>query len=47
MGHPVETIRNADRIGIPGKAQVIYRDSTTGALWAGSDPRSDGAAIGI
>jgi gamma-glutamyltranspeptidase/glutathione hydrolase len=46
MGHPVESITDAARIGTPGKGQVIYRNPESGILWAGSDPRSDGAAVG-
>ena len=46
MGHPIESITDAARIGTPGKGQVIYRDPESGMLWAGSDPRSDGAAVG-
>lgn len=30
-----------------GKAQIIKRDRTTGVLWAGSDGRSDGCAMGF
>lgn len=29
-----------------GRAQIIKRDRTTGVLWAGSDGRADGCAIG-
>jgi len=29
-----------------GKAQIIKRDRKTGVLWAGSDARSDGCAMG-
>jgi len=30
-----------------GKAQIIKRDRKTGVLWAGSDGRSDGCAVGF
>ena len=33
--------------GSVGKGQIIVRDPETGVLWAGSDPRSDGCAIGL
>ena len=29
-----------------GKAQIIKRDRETGVLWAGSDGRADGCAMG-
>lgn len=29
-----------------GKAQIIKRDRETGVLWAGSDARADGCAMG-
>lgn len=29
-----------------GRAQIIKRDRTNGVLWAGSDGRADGCAIG-
>ncbi len=46
MGHPISPIVASARIGTPGKGQVIHRDPASGTLWAGSDPRSDGAAVG-
>ena len=30
-----------------GKAQIIKKDRKTGVLWAGSDGRSDGCAMGF
>ena len=30
-----------------GRAQIIKRDRETGVLWAGSDGRSDGCAMGF
>lgn len=29
-----------------GKGQIIMRNPETGVLWAGSDPRGDGCAVG-
>ena len=38
---------SALRSGAVGKGQIIARDPQTGVLWAGSDPRADGCAIGL
>jgi gamma-glutamyltranspeptidase/glutathione hydrolase len=45
MGHEVIPIAGYNRISF-GKGQIIIRDPKTGALTAGSDPRSDGQALG-
>lgn len=46
MGHNiVPNITGHDR-SVFGKAQVIKRDRTNGVLWAGSDGRCDGCAMG-
>jgi gamma-glutamyltranspeptidase/glutathione hydrolase len=45
MGHEVIPIAGHNRVSF-GKGQIILRDSKTGALTAGSDPRSDGQALG-
>ena len=47
LGHPVRPASGALRSGAVGKGQIIARDPQTGVLWAGSDPRSDGCAIGL
>ena len=45
MGHPVERIQG-NRRTLFGRGQIILRDSTTGVLSGGSDPRGDGCAMG-
>ena len=47
LGHPVRPASGALRSGAVGKGQIIARDPETGVLWAGSDPRADGCAIGL
>jgi gamma-glutamyltranspeptidase/glutathione hydrolase len=44
MGHPVEQVSGMSR-AMFGRGQIILRDSQTGVLCAGSDPRADGCAI--
>jgi gamma-glutamyltranspeptidase / glutathione hydrolase len=44
MGHPVYAVSGYDR-SLFGRGQVILRDSETGVLCAGSDPRADGCAM--
>jgi gamma-glutamyltranspeptidase / glutathione hydrolase len=47
MGHVVKSnVTGFDR-NVFGRAQIIQRNRTTGALWAGSDGRADGCAIGF
>jgi len=49
MGHQINdtpVLRGAKRL-LFGKGQIITRDPVTGALCGGSDPRSDGCAIGF
>ncbi len=47
LGHPVERVSGLYRAsGKLGRGQVIARDRDSGALWAGSDGRADGAAVG-
>jgi gamma-glutamyltranspeptidase/glutathione hydrolase len=43
MGHPTFTVSGQER-AIFGRGQIILRDSATGVLTAGSDPRADGCA---
>ncbi len=45
MGHPVKVVSGFAR-SVFGRGQIIRRDPGTGVLWGGSDPRSDGCAIG-
>jgi gamma-glutamyltranspeptidase/glutathione hydrolase len=44
-GHIVKTITGLAR-SVFGNGQIIRRNPTTGVLWAGTDPRCDGAALG-
>ena len=45
MGHEVIPVAGNNRVSF-GKGQIILRNPKTGALTAGSDPRSDGQALG-
>jgi gamma-glutamyltranspeptidase / glutathione hydrolase len=44
-GHPTRVLSGFAR-SLFGRGQIIRRDPSNGVLWAGSDPRSDGCAIG-
>ena len=44
-GHTLEVVGGYDRVSFGG-GQIIARDSDTGVLMAGSEPRKDGAALG-
>lgn len=44
-GHDIEIVRGSNRLTF-GMGQVIYLDPG-GVLWGGSDPRSDGCALGL
>jgi len=46
-GHNMITNVKGFSKAIFGKAQIIKRDRETGVLWAGSDGRSDGCAVGF
>ena len=47
LGHPVERASGVYRAsGKLGRGQLIARDRESGVLWAGSDGRADGAAVG-
>eukprot|EP01091_Cochliopodium_minus_P021039 TRINITY_DN943_c0_g1_i1.p1 TRINITY_DN943_c0_g1~~TRINITY_DN943_c0_g1_i1.p1 ORF type:complete len:584 (+),score=152.61 TRINITY_DN943_c0_g1_i1:86-1753(+) len=47
MGHNVVLKpRRGNERSLFGNGQIIVRDSQTGVLWAGSDSRTDGCAIG-
>ena len=45
-GHQLHQVSGHARVGMGG-GQVIRRNPETGALWAGSEPRKDGCAIGF
>ena len=47
LGHPVRPASGALRAGVVGQGQIIVRQPESGVLWAGSDPRGDGCAIGL
>ena len=44
-GHPVERLEPTRRLSALGRGQVIVQGED-GVLWGGSDPRSDGCAVG-
>ena len=46
MGHTVDLVSNYGR-AVFGRGQVILRDSESGVLWGGSDPRADGCAMSL
>jgi gamma-glutamyltranspeptidase/glutathione hydrolase len=46
LGHPVETVGGYGR-ALFGRGQIILRDSASGVLWGGSDPRADGCAMSL
>ncbi|NRA01713.1 MAG: gamma-glutamyltransferase family protein [Myxococcales bacterium] len=46
-GHRIRVFGDLARTGVFGRGQVILRDPETGVLWAGSDPRADGAAVAL
>lgn len=45
MGHSVELVSGPDR-SLFGRGQIIMRHRETGVLWAGSEGRADGCAMG-
>jgi gamma-glutamyltranspeptidase/glutathione hydrolase len=45
-GHEVRVMSGGDRTSLFGRGQIILREAD-GVLWAGSDPRADGCAIGF
>ena len=47
LGHEVVPVSELRRTVFLGKGQIILRDRESGVLWGGSDPRSDGAAVGF
>ena len=44
MGHPLQSVTGMGR-SLFGRGQIIRRDSTSGMLEGGSDPRADGCAL--
>ncbi len=46
MGHAVEVVAGHER-ALFGRGQIILRDSATGVLCGGSDPRADGCAMSL
>ncbi|MDZ4670708.1 MAG: gamma-glutamyltransferase family protein [Phototrophicales bacterium] len=46
MGHHVHPVSGANR-ALFGSGQIIYRDSDSGVLFGGSDPRKDGQVAGF
>jgi gamma-glutamyltranspeptidase/glutathione hydrolase len=46
LGHDVTLVTGLGR-SLFGRGQVIMPDSTSGVLWAGSDPRADGCAMAL
>mmetsp|Transcript_12632 Transcript_12632/g.26614 ORF Transcript_12632/g.26614 Transcript_12632/m.26614 type:complete len:583 (+) Transcript_12632:158-1906(+) len=46
MGHKIQSNVDGHARAIFGRAQIIKRDPVTGVLWAGSDGRADGCAMG-
>jgi gamma-glutamyltranspeptidase/glutathione hydrolase len=47
MGHPIKGVDTGYNRATFGRGQIIRRESETGVLWAGSDPRADGCAMGF
>lgn len=45
-GHDLKTNTIGHDRSVFGRAQIIRRDRRTGVLWAGSDGRADGCAMG-
>lgn len=45
-GHRLDLVSGHARVGMGG-GQVIRRNPETGVLWAGSEPRKDGCAVGF
>ena len=46
LGHDVRVLKGHER-SLVGRAQIIVRNRQTGVLWAGSDGRADGCAMGF
>jgi gamma-glutamyltranspeptidase/glutathione hydrolase len=46
-GHKMRSGVSGHERSVFGRAQIIKRDRKTGVLWAGSDGRADGCAMGF
>ena len=46
MGHSIQSGISSFSRSVFGRAQIIKRDRESGVLWAGSDGRADGCAMG-
>lgn len=46
-GHKLQTNVSGHARSIFGRAQIIKKDRSNGVLWAGSDGRADGCAMGF
>lgn len=46
-GHEMNSGISGHMRSLFGRAQIIKRDRETGVLWAGSDGRADGCAMGF
>ena len=46
-GHELRTSQRGHQRSLFGRAQIIKKDRETGVLWAGSDGRADGCAMGF
>lgn len=46
-GHAIKANVGGHDRSVFGRAQIIKRDKDTGVLWAGSDGRADGCAMGF
>lgn len=46
MGHPTRLVSGHER-ALFGRGQIILRETESGVLWGGSDPRADGCAMAL
>lgn len=45
-GHVIHSNVKGHNRAVFGRGQIIKRDSKTGVLWGGSEPRADGQVLG-